>query len=196
MECWCLGVLECLPLAGMASRRPRRPEMSANLRISRDRYLACFGGHWRHHFGSHIHRILRKHSSFLRPARTPANLASQRLAFLTQAPDSSTPAPQHPSTSAVKSHPNLQMGVGVTSGDKAFIGGELLRTGFRLCHSDVWTFLDFFDHHFCKYALILDWFRIFLLFKCLLRFSKAAGGQQECRSEKRHSSDPRPISEV
>ncbi len=96
----------------------------------------------------------------------------------------------------VKSHPNLQMGVGVTSGDKAFIGGELLRTGFRLCHSDVWTFLDFFDHRFCKYALILDWFRIFLLFKCLLRFSKAAGGQQECRSEKRHSSDPRPISEV
>ncbi len=101
-----------------------------------------------------------------------------------------------PSKPIVKSHPNLQMGVGVTSGDKAFIGGELLRTGFRLCHSDVWTFLDFFDHRFCKYALILDWFRIFLLFKCLLRFSKAAGGQQECRSEKRHSSEPRPISEV
>jgi len=42
-----------------------------------------------------LHRILRKNSSFLRPAGTPANLASQRLAFLTQAPDSSTPAPQH-----------------------------------------------------------------------------------------------------
>lgn len=81
------------------------------------------------------------------------------------------------------------MGVGVTNGDKALIGVDLWRTGFRLCHSELWTFLDVFDHHFCKFGLILDWFRISLFCSELALISKPATGQQECRAGKRLSSD-------
>jgi hypothetical protein len=44
----------------------------------------------------------------------------------------------------IKSQPILQMGFGVTSGDKALIGGEIDKICFRLCHTELWTFLDLF----------------------------------------------------
>jgi len=41
--------------------------------------------------------------------------------------------------SAIKSHPILQMGVGVTYGDKALIDEEIDRIWFRLYHTELWN---------------------------------------------------------
>ncbi|HOL24464.1 MAG TPA: hypothetical protein PLN14_07045, partial [Candidatus Hydrothermia bacterium] len=68
-------------------------------------------------------------------------------------------------TLAIKYHPNLQMGITCHSGRKGLWGGKIVRTGFRLCHSGLWTKLDvlvsgilqiwtvfrvFSDHRICK----------------------------------------------
>jgi len=42
----------------------------------------------------------------------------------------------------IKYHPNLQMGITCHSGRNCLWDCEMNRTGFRLCHSALWTFLD------------------------------------------------------
>ena len=67
--------------------------------------------------------------------------------------------------SIIKYHPNLQMGITCQSGRNCLWDREMNRTGFRLCHSGLWTLLDvsvsgflqnwtffrvFSDHRICK----------------------------------------------
>ncbi len=42
----------------------------------------------------------------------------------------------------IKYHPNLQLGITCHSGRKCLLDRDMNRTGFRLCHSGLWTFLD------------------------------------------------------
>jgi len=44
----------------------------------------------------------------------------------------------------ISSHPNLQIDITCHSGRMGLSGREIDKTGFGLCHSGLWTFLDVF----------------------------------------------------
>ncbi len=44
----------------------------------------------------------------------------------------------------ISSHPNLQIDITCHSGRMGLSGREIDKTGFGLCHSGFWTFLDVF----------------------------------------------------
>ena len=46
--------------------------------------------------------------------------------------------------STISSHPNLQIDITCHSGRMGLSGREIDKTGFGLCHSGFWTFLDVF----------------------------------------------------